>query len=55
VNAVESRIAKIELACPRCQNWILVGEVIAAVQLGSTESSACLDCAWEIEPKKLNR
>jgi hypothetical protein len=47
VSAVRNRLAAYPVMCPRCKQLINRGELIATVKIGTTETSACYDCAFD--------
>lgn len=48
MSAVRTRLAMYPVVCPHCREVINRGELILGITKGSTETSACFDCAWAV-------
>ncbi len=49
VSTIDTRLATKPWPCPWCGETVDAGEAIYPLKAGSTESSACHDCAWRAE------
>ena len=49
MSAVRNRLATYPVTCPRCKELINRGELIATVKVGTTETSLCYSCAFDVD------